>query len=118
MHPQLLVSDLRRSIDFYTGKLGFSLDFVYGDFYAGISREGHGIHLKAAETSRAERDSRRKNEHLDICFGVEGIAEIYGEIQKRNIETIQELRTMPYGREFYISDPDGYILGFVESMQA
>jgi hypothetical protein len=24
------------------------------------------------------------------------------------------LRSMPYGREFYVRDPDGYILGFVE----
>ena len=25
------------------------------------------------------------------------------------------LRTMPYGTEFYVRDPDGYILGFVEA---
>jgi hypothetical protein len=24
------------------------------------------------------------------------------------------LRHMPYGTEFYIRDPDGYILGFIE----
>jgi hypothetical protein len=24
------------------------------------------------------------------------------------------LRTMPYGIEFYLRDPDGYILGFVQ----
>ena len=24
------------------------------------------------------------------------------------------LRNMPYGREFYIRDPDGYILGFIQ----
>jgi hypothetical protein len=24
------------------------------------------------------------------------------------------LRHMPYGREFYVRDPDGYIPGFVE----
>jgi hypothetical protein len=25
------------------------------------------------------------------------------------------LRQMPYGKEFYVRDPDGYVLGFVEA---
>jgi hypothetical protein len=29
------------------------------------------------------------------------------------IEIIQPLRAMPYGKEFYIADPDGYIIGFL-----
>jgi len=24
---------------------------------------------------------------------------------------------MPYGREFYVRDPDGYILGFIQSAE-
>jgi len=27
------------------------------------------------------------------------------------VNIIEPLREMPYGREFYITDPDGYILG-------
>jgi hypothetical protein len=27
---------------------------------------------------------------------------------------VQPLRAMPYGKEFYIADPDGYILSFLE----
>jgi len=27
---------------------------------------------------------------------------------------IQSLREMPYGREFYVADPDGYIIAFYE----
>jgi hypothetical protein len=26
-----------------------------------------------------------------------------------------QLRNMPYGREFYARDPDGYILGFIQA---
>ena len=49
MSPQLLVSDIERSVAFYTKKLGFGLDFIYEDFYAGIIRDGFTIHLKSAE---------------------------------------------------------------------
>lgn len=34
MSPQLLVTDINRSIEFYTKKLGFDLDFRYDDFYS------------------------------------------------------------------------------------
>ena len=27
------------------------------------------------------------------------------------------LRKMPYGTEFYVRDPDGYILGFIQSAE-
>ena len=44
--PLLLVSDLERAIAFYVQQLGFTLAFIYEDFYAGIEKDGHPIHLK------------------------------------------------------------------------
>ena len=35
MSPQLLVTDLERSLEFYRTELGFEIDFLYEDFYAG-----------------------------------------------------------------------------------
>ncbi len=46
MSPQILVTDIGRSIEFYTKKLGFEVDFLYEDFYAGIIKNGYSIHLK------------------------------------------------------------------------
>lgn len=112
MSPQFLVSDLMRSIKFYTEELGFTLNFCYENFYAGIDCNGHSIHLKSAKISKEERKNKRNNEHLDITFGVLNIDEVYEEICKKNIEIIQPLREMPYGREFYIIDPDENIIGF------
>ena len=37
--PQLLVEKLDDSLAYYRDRLGFSCDFVYEGFYAGISRE-------------------------------------------------------------------------------
>ena len=115
MSPQFLVADLDQSIGFYTEQLGFDLDFRYEHFYAGIVRDGNAIHLKLADAPRGEREFRRKNEHLDITFTVDDIRTAYREVRNRPVPVIQPLREMPYGHEFYVSDPDGYILAFVET---
>lgn len=114
MSPQLLVSDLNRSIEFYTSKLGFKESFRYEGFYSGIIKDGYSIHLKLAKPSIEERENRRNNEHLDITFSVEDIEDLYEDFLNKSIEVIQTLRDMPYGKEFYITDPDGYIIAFLE----
>ena len=110
MSPQLLVTDLERSIAFYTGHLGFELDFRYEDFYAGIVRGVHSIHLKLGKPSVKDTDD------LDIVFGVRHIETLYEELCRRGLTIIQELRQMPYGKEFYVTDPDGHVLAFVEDL--
>ena len=114
MSPQLLVTDIDRSIEFYTKKLGFDLDFRYGDFYSGIIKDGFSIHLKLGKPSIEERENRRNNEDLDIVFSVDGIEDLFEEVSGKSIEFIQPLREMNYGKEFYVADPDGYIIAFLE----
>ena len=116
MSPQLLVSDLDSSIEFYTEKLGFDVDFRYEDFYSGIIKEGCSIHLKLGNPVREERQNKRDNEDLDIVFSVQGIEDLYEEYSARSVEFTQPLRDMAYGKEFYVADPDGYILGFLEEV--
>jgi predicted enzyme related to lactoylglutathione lyase len=114
LSPQLLVCDIGRSIEFYTMNLGFEVDFRYEDFYAGIIKDGFSIHLKVCDSLIGARPNRRDNEHLDIVCSVEEIEFLHREILTKSVEVIQPLRDMPYGREFYIADPDGNIIAFVE----
>ena len=114
MSPQLIVTDIKRSVKFYAIKLGFSIEFNYEDFYASVSKDGYTIHLKSGMSAKEERKNRRDNEHLDLFFAVDHIETLYKEISQSAIEITQPLRTMPYGKEFYIADPDGYIIGFLE----
>ena len=102
--PQFIVADLEKSIKFYTEELGFEVSFRYGSFYAGILRDGQSIHLKAAGGEQ----------NLDILCAVEGIDALYEDLESRSVDVTQPLRDMPYGREFYIADPDGHIIGFNE----
>jgi len=114
MSPQLLVADIDHSIEFYTKKLGFDVDFRYEDFYAGIIKDGYSIHLKVSRSSIEERENRRTNDDLNIIFSVDGIEGLYEELLNKSVEFIQLLRDMPYGKEFYVADPDGNIIAFLE----
>jgi predicted enzyme related to lactoylglutathione lyase len=114
MSPLLLVADLDRSMAFYAEHLGFAIDFRYEDFYAGMVKGNFTIHFKCSEPAPAERENRKKNEDLDLVFAVSGIGDLYDAMKGGPVQIIQPLREMPYGREFYISDPDGYIISFIE----
>ena len=112
MSPQFLVTDINQSIEFYK-KLSFELDFIYEDFYAGIVKDGHSIHLKLGRPSIEERKSKRNNEDLDLVLSVNDIEDLYEELLSKSIDIIQPLRDAPYGKEFYVADPDGYIIGYL-----
>jgi predicted enzyme related to lactoylglutathione lyase len=114
MSPLFVVADLERSLDFYIRELGFEIDFRYEDFYAGIIRDIYTVHLKCGDPDGNEQVSNAENEHLDLYFSVEDIDTLFESMKNRPVNIVQPLREMPYGREFYITDPDGYILGFLE----
>jgi len=114
MSPLFVVDDLERSLHFYTRELGFEIDFRYEDFYAGIIRDIYTVHLKCGDQHDNKRINKSENEHLDLYFSVEDIHSLFESMKNRPVNIVQHLREMPYGREFYIADPDGYILGFLE----
>jgi len=111
MSAQLRVADLDRSVAFYTEVLGFEIEFRYEDFYVGMIKGGHSIHLKKAWSSLSKPDGEADP---DLILAVEGIEGLYNDLSARSNAIAQPLRNMPYGKEFYIADPDGHTLAFVE----
>lgn len=113
--PQFLVDNLDRAIAYYRDSLGFELDFKYESFYASVTRDGFAIHLKQAEKLVADRAHRKQNEHLDAYIAVSGIRDLFGELQTRGADVIRPLKEEPWACvDFYVEDPDGYILCFSE----
>ena len=113
--PQFLVDDLGRSIEYYARRLGFELDFNYENFYASVSRDGCSIHLKCAPKTEADRTHRKQQEHLDAYVAVNNAAALYDELTARGALISRPLEERPWScRDFYVEDPDGYILCFSE----
>jgi catechol 2,3-dioxygenase-like lactoylglutathione lyase family enzyme len=113
--PQFLVDDLDRAIAYYCDKLGFELDFTHQSFYASVSRDGFAIHLKDAPKLAADREHRKHNEHLDAYISVSGIRGLFSELEMRGAQVIKPLEQRPWAcLDFYVEDPDGYILCFSE----
>ena len=110
--PQFLVEDLDRSITYYE-KLGFTFGEPWEGFYAIGQLDGLELHLKEAPRNDDERRHRRMNEHLDAAAGVEGIEEFYARCADNGVTIIKPLAETPWGtKDFYVEDPDGYILCF------
>ena len=113
--PQFLVDDLDRAVAYYRDRLGFAVDFTYESFYAGVSRDGFAIHLKHAAKLTADRAHRKENEHLDAYIAVSGVRGLFSELQRRGADVIKPLAERPWACiDFYVEDPDGYILCFSE----
>jgi len=113
--PQLLVDDLERAIAFYRDVLGFSFGPPWRRFYAVGSRDGVEVHLKCAPKTVEDRAHRRDHEHLDIYADVVGVEALYDACKAKGAMILKPLAGTAWGTsDFYVADPDGYILAFGE----
>lgn len=113
MAPQLLVASLQRSIAFYEAYLGFKVSFVYEDFYAGLTNGIYELHLKLDYSGDVR--PHKGPEDPDLVFSVGAIGPLFEAVSAAGANITQPLREMPYGMEFYVADPDGHILAFMET---
>ena len=113
--PVLRVSDISHSLAFYRDRLGFAVEFVYQSFYAGVCRDGCHIHFKCAVPTPRDQMAFEREEHIDISIGVQSAKALSERFASAGVAFVVPLRHMPYGTEFYVRDPDGYVLGFIES---
>jgi catechol 2,3-dioxygenase-like lactoylglutathione lyase family enzyme len=110
--PQFLVDDLERSIAYYE-KLGFTFGEPWGGFYVIGVLDGLELHLKEAPKNPADRQYRREQEHLDAAAGVDGIEAFYERCLANGAMILKPLTATTWGtKDFYVEDPDGYIIAF------
>jgi catechol 2,3-dioxygenase-like lactoylglutathione lyase family enzyme len=110
--PQFLVGDLERAMTYYR-KLCFTFGEPWDGFYAIGQLDGLELHLKEAPKNAAERQDRRDNEHLDAAAGVAGIEAFYEQCVANGISILRPLTATEWGtKDFYIEDPDGYVISF------
>jgi catechol 2,3-dioxygenase-like lactoylglutathione lyase family enzyme len=100
--PQLFVTDIKSSCDFFTSKLGFTVAFTYGapPFYAQVMRDEARLNLR----------------HIDrpvIDGTVRDREALFAEFQTAGVTFFQTLKREPWGaKDFIVRDPDGNLLLF------
>jgi len=116
--PQLLVTDIKRSCEFFQRKLGFSLVFIYGDppYYAQVGRDAARLNLRCVEQPVIEPTVREREELLSVSMTVATAVEIkllFLEFQSAGVTFHQTLKKQPWGaKNFIVKDPDGNLLLF------
>jgi len=121
--PQLLVTDIKRSCEFFRDKLGFSLVFSYGKppYYAQVGRDAARLNLRCVEARCVERPViestvRDREELLSVSMTVATADEIkllFLEFQSAGVSFHQTLKKQPWGaKNFVVKDPDGNLLLF------
>jgi catechol 2,3-dioxygenase-like lactoylglutathione lyase family enzyme len=114
----LYVRDLQTSTDFFTRKLGFALDFVYGDppFYGQVSRDNARIALRYMDEPFFAEDIREREGLLSASItlaGADEIAQLFLTYQAAGVPIAQALRDEPWqAKTFIVKDPDGNLILF------
>ncbi len=114
----LYVRDLNVSTEFFTAKLGFTVDFVYGDpsFYAQVSRDSARLALRFIDAPFFDEEIRQRDHLLSASITVataEEIKQLFLSYNAAAVPFHQTLRREPWGaRTFVVSDPDGNLILF------
>jgi catechol 2,3-dioxygenase-like lactoylglutathione lyase family enzyme len=115
---QLFVANITASCSFFTTKLGFVVDFTYGDppFYAAVKRDNARLALRLVCEPVFVGDIRRREHLLSASLEVNTTAEIkqlFGDFHAAGVNFHQSLRKEPWGaRTFIVEDPDGNLILF------
>jgi uncharacterized glyoxalase superfamily protein PhnB len=112
--PSLTVNDLRQSIAWYEGVLGFTIADRWEEDGAlrGVELTAGTTRLMLNQDDWAKGRERHKGEGLRLYFStVQDLDALATEIVARGGRLDHAPRTMPWGdRTFGLSDPDGYHL--------
>lgn len=116
-YPQLFVSDVRSTCEFYTRVLGFKVSFIHGEppFYGQVERDAIRLNLRYVCDTVFDRDMRERERLLSAYIDVSDVKELYREFKAGGAEFQQTLMRQPWGvQDFVIRDSDGNLLLFGE----
>ncbi|WPO77184.1 VOC family protein [Flavobacterium sp. KACC 22761] len=135
LSPNFEVTDIKKTVDFYTENFGFKLIMAVPETQDGVEQTlaknkeyVYAMMQKDNVEFMFQRSDTFKNDVLftkDLPIGatvsfymdIEGITEFYSTLKNKNLE-ITDLKTTWYGMtEFYLKDLNGYILGFAEKKE-
>ena len=95
--PQLRTTDLEASIAFYTEILGFTLEFQYGDFYAGVRSGPYALHLKLVDEPDPSIAYADREEHLHLYIQTPDVAGLAAELERKGVALLRSVHDTHWG---------------------
>jgi catechol 2,3-dioxygenase-like lactoylglutathione lyase family enzyme len=108
----IIVRDMDRSLDFYTGHLGLQLRSRYGNEFAIVDAPGVTIALHPESGGR-----RSTAGDLSIGLGVDSVDAGMKALAKRGIEFVEDVVVDSPMRFAFFKDPDGVELYLAEQSE-
>lgn len=114
----LYVRDLKASTDFFTTRLGFAVDFIYGDppFYGQVRRDNARLILRSMDESFFIEDIRRREGLLSASItlaSADAIIQLFDTFTAAGVLFHQQLKDEPWqAKTFIVEDPDGNLILF------
>jgi len=114
----LYVRDMEASTSFFTTKLGFTIDFLYGEppFYGQVSRDQAHLALRFMDEPFFAEDIREREGLLSASITLataDAIMQLFLAYQAAGVPFAQTLRTEPWqAQTFIVRDPDGNLILF------
>ncbi|HXW08461.1 MAG TPA: VOC family protein [Vicinamibacterales bacterium] len=118
--PFFIVKDLQVSISYYLERLGFQLDFQGppdDPYYAGVTRDGIGIMLKAILPDVLPQPNHTRHEwaRWDAYIYTLDPDTLFDEFSQRGASFVKKLSFIDEGLwGFEVTDADGYVLAFFQ----
>jgi ureidoacrylate peracid hydrolase len=100
-HMLILVSDIERSVEFYTKQLGFKIRPAKP---LADGRPFTAFHQGIAFVAGRKGDERQID-HL--AFEVNDVRKMGNKLEQAGVKFFQGLHNGPYGATIYVADPDG-----------
>ncbi|WP_353777146.1 VOC family protein [Winogradskyella sp. 3972H.M.0a.05] len=124
--PQLIVNSVPESVEYYTKKLGFKVEWIHehNPKFTIISREGVTLMLRELQEEGHVRPNKVPfvasgwhhsdgKEAWDVYIWVEDAKALYEELINKEVSVLKPLSKSEYGNlDFEIEDINGYVLCF------
>ena len=108
---QLRTTNLAESIRFYTTTLGFTLEFEYEDFYAGVRAGGQVVHLKLVDEPDPSIEYVEDGEHFHLYLETADVGAAADHLRQRGVALVRDVQETPWGtRECVIRDDQGHTI--------
>lgn len=115
---QLFVTDIDVALDFFTARLGFAIDFVWGrpPHYAQVRRDQARINLRSVGEAVFVGDIREREHLLSASVTLESadaVRQLESDYQNAGVDFHQPSRREPWGAQtFIVRDPDRNLILF------